>query len=191
MSLRERKKIRTKETIRRHALRLFTERGYAETTVEQVAEAAEVSPSTVFRYFATKERLIVSEGADPAVADAFRAQPADLSPIQAVRAAFRTAFAGLSEVELAERRDTRLLVLTVPELWAASLDNIKANQEMLASLVAERTGRAEDDPAVLSFAGAVFGIVLQVWLSWSARPELPELSTLDEALGYLERGLPL
>ncbi|MDR4215793.1 helix-turn-helix transcriptional regulator, partial [Bacillus paralicheniformis] len=57
--LRERKKTRTKTTIQQHALRLFKEQGYQATTVEQVAAAAEVAPSTVFRYFPTKEDLAV------------------------------------------------------------------------------------------------------------------------------------
>ncbi|HZC12209.1 MAG TPA: TetR family transcriptional regulator, partial [Mycobacterium sp.] len=57
--LRERKKIRTRETIRREAFRLIQENGYAATTVEQIAEAAEVSPSTFFRYFPTKESVLL------------------------------------------------------------------------------------------------------------------------------------
>jgi transcriptional regulator GlxA family with amidase domain len=52
--LRERKKTKTRAAIREHALRLFREQGYEATTVEQIAEAAEVSHSTFFRYFPTK-----------------------------------------------------------------------------------------------------------------------------------------
>lgn len=189
--LRAKKKAKTRSAIQRQALRLFATQGYESTTVEQIAEAAEVSPSTVFRYFPTKEKLVVSDGYAPEVVEAFRAQPAGLSPLQAVRAAIRMAFEGMSGEEVAERRQLQELVLTVPELWAASLDNIKQTQRMLAELVAEQSGRAPDDAEVRSFTGAVFGVLLEVWLRWADDPDLDALEALDRGLAHLEAGLPL
>ena len=57
----ERKKARTRAAIREHAFRLFREQGYDATTVDQIAEAAEVSPSTFFRYFPTKEDVVLQD----------------------------------------------------------------------------------------------------------------------------------
>ena len=79
--LRERKKARTRAAIREHALRLFREQGYDATTVEQIAEAAEVSPSTFFRYFPTKEDVVLQDDMELLWIDALRAQPAGLSTI--------------------------------------------------------------------------------------------------------------
>jgi AcrR family transcriptional regulator len=59
--LRERKKQKTRETIARVALELFDERGYEHTTIAEIAEAAEVSPRTIFAYFPSKEDIFFCE----------------------------------------------------------------------------------------------------------------------------------
>src|ERR1700759_975209 len=87
VSLRERKKARTRASLREHALRLFREQGYQATTVEQIAAAAEVSPSTFFRYFPTKEDVVLQDDMDTRMLEALARQPSELSPIAAVRAA--------------------------------------------------------------------------------------------------------
>jgi hypothetical protein len=82
IGLRERKKAKTRAAIQHHALRLFREHGYEETTVEQIAEAAEVSESTLYRYFPTKEDLVLWDEFDPLLIEAFRAQPPELTPLE-------------------------------------------------------------------------------------------------------------
>ena len=83
--LRERKKARTRAAIQHEALRLFREKGYEETTVDQIAEAVEISPSTFFRYFGTKEDVVLTDDYDVVLVEQYRAQPPDLGPVQALR----------------------------------------------------------------------------------------------------------
>src|SRR4051794_30045352 len=119
--LRERKKAKTKAALQRHAVRLFRDQGYDATTVEQIAEAAEVSTSTVFRYFPTKEDLITWDDYDPFFVAAFQSQPAGMGVIEAMRHALRETFSDLSDAELALQRERTLLTLSVPALWGANL----------------------------------------------------------------------
>jgi AcrR family transcriptional regulator len=188
--LRERKKARTRASIQEHAVRLFRAQGYDATTVEQIAEAAEVSPSTVFRYFPTKEDLVISDEYDPVLIAAFRAQPPELGPIPVLRGALRATFAGMSAGELAVQRERVLLTLSVPALWGANLANLTGTLRMLTDLVAAREGRSVDDIAVRTFSGAVFGVMAEVMFRWAEEPDMDIPAELDRALAQLEAGLP-
>lgn len=187
--LRERKKARTKFAIQQHAIRLFHEQGYAATTVEQVAEAAEVSPSTVFRYFPTKEDLVVTDEYDPIIFAAFARQPSELTLIQAWRGALRDAIAELAAEDARTQRDRGLLLLTVPELWGATLHDTKKSLETMIRLSAERVGRSPDDPALRATVGAMLGVLLVAALDWAKDPDPTMMAQLDRSLALLEDGL--
>jgi AcrR family transcriptional regulator len=193
--LRERKKARTRAAIREHALRLFRQQGYDATTVEQIAEAADVSPSTFFRYFTTKEDVVLQDELDVLAIGAFEAQPADLSPVAAFRAAAREAFASLGSEELARLRETAELTLTVPELRARAMDEFARTIGVIAEAVARRSGRDPDDFAVRVLAGAVVGVIMAAtmpWEHWAAEDLGTDMLTrIDAALCQLEDGLPL
>src|SRR5271166_1719876 len=102
--LRERKKARTRAAIQQQALQLFGKQGYASTTIEQIAAAVEVSPSTFFRYFPTKEDVVLYDELDPLLIAAFEGQPPSMSPIQAMRGAMRAVFAELSGEEMEQQQ---------------------------------------------------------------------------------------
>src|SRR6185369_2702820 len=99
LGLRDRKKIKTRESIRREAMRLIEENGYASTTVEQIAEAAEVSPSTFFRYFPSKEMVLMANDLDRVTIEALEQQPSDMPSLQAFRRALQITMATVSEDE--------------------------------------------------------------------------------------------
>jgi len=187
-SLRERKKAKTRAAIQQHALRLFREQGYHATTVEQIAEAAEVSPSTFFRYFPTKESVVLEDDYDPLLIEAFKKQPDELSSIQALRNAMKEVFANLSDAEHQALRERMELWMAIPELRAAALNHFTENASMIAKLVAERTGREINDPLVLAFTGSVLGIAVSVRYFCAQNPDADFMAVYDEALAHLEKG---
>jgi AcrR family transcriptional regulator len=187
--LRERKKARTRAAIRAHALRLIHEQGYDATTVEQIAEAAEVSPSTFFRYFPTKEDVVLQDDMDLLWIDAYRAQPAGLTPIAAMRAALHEAFSNMSEDDLAVLRQTMDLA-AIPAVRARMLDEFARTTQVLATAIAERSGRAPDDFAVVTVAGAVLGVAMAAW--FTAADDIQAFADrYENGLALLEAGLPL
>ncbi len=154
VSLRERKKARTRAALREHALRLFREQGYQATTVEQIAAAAEVSPSTFFRYFPTKEDVVLQDDMDTRMIAALEQQPAGLGPVAAIRAAVRQVSSSYTAADLDVLRETTALTMTVPEIRARALDEFARAIGGIAEAVAKRAGRGADDLAVRTAAGA-------------------------------------
>ena len=155
--LRERKKARTRATIQREALRLFRAQGYAETSVEQIAAAAEVSPSTFFRYYPTKEETVLADFVDESTMVAFEAAPAELDVLDALLFAVEHSFGRLSPEDLELERLRNELIRTVPELRRGQLAELVRPVRLLASAICRREGRPEDDPDLTAYAGALVG----------------------------------
>lgn len=189
--LRQRKKAKTRAVIQHHALRLFQQQGYNATTVEQIAEAAEISPSTFFRYFATKEDVALWDDLDPQLIATFEAQPAAWGPIQTLRSTLREVFAALPADEAAEQWERARLVLTTPELRMRMLDQFASTIDLIADLVAKRVGRRADEFAVRTFAGAILGVMFAAMFAHVEDPPAEYLAILDASLAQLEAGLPL
>jgi AcrR family transcriptional regulator len=188
--LRERKKARTRAAIREHALRLFREQGYDATTVEQIAEAAEVSPSTFFRYFPTKEDVVLQDDMDLLWMDVFRAQPPDLGPIAAMRTAVRSAFANMAASEFDQLRETMDLTMAIPAVQARMMEEFARTTQRIAEAVAERSGKDASDFAVKALAGAVVGIAMAAWFDHPG--DLDGFGgRFERGLALLEAGLPL
>ncbi|HXM58992.1 MAG TPA: TetR family transcriptional regulator [Candidatus Dormibacteraeota bacterium] len=191
LGLRERKKARTRAAIQRHALRLFKEQGYDATTVSQIADAVEISESTFFRYFPTKEAVVLWDELDPAFEAAFRAQPPDIGPVAALRAAMRAVFDRLPESELVEQRERWTLAMAIPQLRAAMVDQFTGAIDQICGMVAERTSRRPDDFPVVALAGAIVGVVMAVVITAADDPSADFIDLADRAFAQLEAGLPI
>jgi AcrR family transcriptional regulator len=186
LGLRDRKKIKTRDTIRREAMRLIEENGYANTTVEQIAEAAEVSPSTFFRYFPSKEMVLMANDLDLVTVEALEKQPPDMPSLQAFRRALEITMATLSEAEWRFERARIRMVLSIPELKAAQFDEYRRTATALTEADCRRTGRAPNDFEVRVFVGALAGGLMAVLDHASGVPE-----RMYRALDFMEAGMPL
>lgn len=190
--LRERKKASARVEIQRRALLLFGSAGYQATTVEQVAEAAQVSPRTVFRYFPTKESLLVLDDYLSLATDVLRGfedGPPEVGAAEALRAAIRAASDGLPGEDRAARQERDVLLVSVPELWSANTGLIRRALDLLGAATARRSGRGPADPAIRAFTGAVLGIAVQAFLD--ASPGHDPGQALDDGLQQLEHGFRL
>jgi len=192
MGLRERKKARTRAAIRTEAMRLFRERGYAATTIEQIAAAADISPATFFRYYPTKEDVVLQDDLDVLLPEAVEAQPPSLGPIAAVRAAVAQALSPMGPADLDRLQETITLSASVPEIRARAADEFTRTIEVMAAPLARRARRSPDDPAVRHVAGAVIGVI---WAATMVPPVSDDpadlVDRIDVALAHLEQGLAL
>jgi AcrR family transcriptional regulator len=189
--LRERKKAKTRAAIQEHALRLFREQGYEATTIEQIAEAAEVSPSTFFRYFPTKEDVVAYDALDPLVMEAWRAQSKELSPIAAIRLAMREVAVSMTQSQAEELMDRGRLLFSVPELRQAAISELLRSGAMVTDELAARLGRPADDFELRVFGGAIMGAMMAAMLPLLEHPSQDILESADRALEFVEKGMPL
>ncbi|MEV3989423.1 TetR family transcriptional regulator [Streptomyces sp. NPDC049837] len=192
MGLRERKKLKTRIAIRRATYRLIAEQGYEATTVEQIAEAAEVSPSTVFRYFPTKEDIVLTDEYDPVIEKALAERPAGEDPLESLRVVMTRATAALLEHEPEEMRERARLMVEVPAIRARMTETMAETSQVLARLLADRTGRAADDLEVRVFTAAVMSALCEATAYWAERDQRDDLVALvHRTLDTLRGGLSL
>ncbi|HUA09312.1 MAG TPA: TetR family transcriptional regulator [Candidatus Acidoferrales bacterium] len=163
--LRAKKKEHARATIQKEALRLFIDQGYDQTTVEQIAESAGVSPATVYRYFMSKEDLVVTDDYDPLFVSSILERPAGEPLIDSIRAVMT----GLLKYF---ERDRELLIARhelrrrTPALQAAHIEEQERSIELFASLIARHVRRPIDDIDVRIACGALVGAMQEAFGQW-------------------------
>lgn len=196
IGLRERKKARTRESLAAAALDLFAQQGFDATTIEEIADACEVSPRTFFRYFPTKEAVLFGDGEArcAALVTALAAQPLDATPLDALHAA-------MVELALSYRDDRAVLVLRKKvlqesvQLRAYKAEHQRGWEEAVTEELARRA-RAVKQPMsrfelrlVSGVAVAALRAALDTWIDDRRAPALDVL--VDRAFTELGRGLRL
>jgi AcrR family transcriptional regulator len=200
VSLRERKKLATRRLLRRAALDLVSERGLSNVTVEDIAEAADVSPRTFFNYFSSKEAALF--GGDPERAAELRERLVSGAPGKSALDALRQVLAQDSEEMADELRALggdpadwlrRMKVArTDPHVRAAHAGQMAMIERALAEGLAARLGAdQETDPYPGVLAAAAVGVVRACLTFWAGSGGATSLGKLiDQAFQALASGLP-
>lgn len=182
--LRERKKLATRQALSAAAIRLALEQGFDNLRVEDIAEAAGVSPRTFNNYFSSREEAIVAARAAQIerMARALVARPAEESLLEALG----NAMTAEPDQARESSRDVVRLFLCNPTLHGAFLRNAAQTNSPMIEAVARRTGTSADDllpNVVTSAALGAMRAAMQKWLSDEESP--PFKALLRDALNQL------
>jgi AcrR family transcriptional regulator len=184
--LRERKKLKLRRAIQAEALRLFAAQGYEQTTVEQIAAAAETSTTTFYRYFPTKEDVVLDDDYDAIVEATIAGRPSG----EALADTFRAAAAAVAAATEADQENNlaRLsLIGTSVVLDARHAGEERRSVALIARLLADRTGRTADDYEVQLTAAAVMAVLFTASRRWAAgHGTVPFRTLVDQAVAIVE-----
>ncbi|MFI6393613.1 TetR/AcrR family transcriptional regulator [Nonomuraea sp. NPDC050540] len=184
-SLRDRRRIETRQAIQAHAIRLFLDQGYDATTVTGVAEAAGVSAMTVYRHFATKEDLVLYDDYDQVTAATVTARPETESLHERIGLALVEMAATAIAAEKAMLLARLSLMISVPALRAHHLDSQYATQSAIVTALCGPSPDPAEEFRVRATAGACLGathVALVRWAESDGHADLPGL--MRQALGF-------
>lgn len=191
LGLRERKKIKTRMAIRSATYELIEDQGYDATTIEQIAERAEVSQSTVFRYFPTKEDIVLTDEYDALMEEELRTRPVDEPWIDSLRYVVTKAIGVTAAEEPGVIRLRSRLMLEVPAVRSRMIESMSETGRLLCRVLAERTGRDSTDLEVRVYAMSLIGGLAEISIYWAENNYEDDLTELvNRALNVLEHGLP-
>lgn len=182
---RERKKAATRKAISDAATQLFVERGFDEVSIREVADAADVSPTTVFAHFPQKEALVFDE--DDAQRDmlvaAVRDRPEGMSVSDALRDLYRRELIGLAfDPTGAHRRQFMQLITDTPALRDYASRMWLRHEDALAAAIAETTGQSEPDAETRVYARMVLQLQILAFEHDDAA------ATIEAGFRIFERG---
>lgn len=172
---------RTRARLLESALELFADRGYESTSVAQIAERAGVSEMTFFRYFPSKESVLLDDPYDPLIAAAVGEQSRELDPLTRVARGIRAAWHGMPITESAEVRERMRIAAHSPSLRGVMLRNTAQTEAAIVGAL------GDVDPVVARVAAsAAMASITTALLEWSLADTGELGEALDAALDVLE-----
>ena len=190
LPVRERTRRAVRGELAQLAVSLFVEKGYDETTIDDLAAAAGMSKRTFFRYFASKEELVMGkyEFFGQQLAEDLAARPAGEPLWVSLRQIFgRVADHVENDARRAESVAMEKIVRDHPTLNASYLERVSRMQELVLDEVRTRTGRSDPaDPRTAAIVGAAFSCLIAAWSTWLTTDQAKPFGVLlDQALGAI------
>ncbi|HEX4491489.1 MAG TPA: TetR family transcriptional regulator [Acidimicrobiia bacterium] len=193
VGLRERKKERTREALEAAALDLFERKGFDHTTVEEIADACDVSRRTFFRYFASKEEAFAGDKAEKSalVASLLAARPADEAPLESVRFVVRNFCAQMGRDKEATLRRLRIAAAS-HDLHQLQVESYDERTDGLVDALVARNGSPVDPETrlqmrlVIGAAMVVMRSAAEQWLASDGGGDLEDI--VDRGFDLLAAG---
>jgi AcrR family transcriptional regulator len=177
--LRERKKLRTRQTISRVALELFERNGYQATTLAEIAERAEISPSTLYAYFPTKEDILLHPLAavTAAAKQHLLEQPAE--PVVDALQAWVVSMPSLFDGDTTSIRRRRTLIEGDPSLQMLERMHLVRLEDVLAEAFARDLRETAGDLRSRLMASVTVQGLRAIWFWWYKRHAEGELDVRE------------
>ncbi|WP_291378340.1 TetR/AcrR family transcriptional regulator [Demequina sp.] len=190
--LRERKRLAAMQRIQAVALALFEEHGFTAVTVERIADAADVSPSSVYRYFGTKEQIVLWDEYDPVWVERIANDLPGKTLFDAMRHAVDALVSGAfgSDEALIRRRVT--LMMEEPSIEASSALSSYRAAEAFGAALSARLGKEHGDLRVQLFSHAIVGAItggIHHWYESGFTTPLQHI--FEQGLASFENGFDL
>jgi AcrR family transcriptional regulator len=187
--LRERKRISTRRALEEAALALFSQRGFSRTTIDEIASRAEVSRSTFFRYFGSKESVLFAPDDEAArhFLELISARPVEEGPLVAFEQALLVLAAGTADrFERDVLRAREDLIANDPHLRAKRAEHLTKWTERFAQTLAHRDGEREPGPAHRLASWVGVAVVQEMGEEWRRAPrELDSVQLVRERFAVL------
>lgn len=194
---RERKKAATRSNLEEASFRLFASQGYDETTLQDITEAADVAPRTFFRYFASKEELILGSAAEmeESMTSLLGARPQSEPMLDGILAALECLDPEGASTSDPVQRERLLLRFRImgesPAVRAGLLDSYGVMERAIAAFVAQRTGADAvldlEPPMIAASIVAAVRVSVTCWAARGGGDDLAELFAV--AVGFALDGL--
>jgi AcrR family transcriptional regulator len=192
VGLRERKKEKTRAALVRSALRQFTKRGFDHVTVEDIAQACDVSPRTFFRYFASKEDVLFADSdiQRARLLGVLASQPADMPPLRGLQAAVLTVAADYAE-HLEPILLRHRIVAATPCLRTRAAERLQGWEGLVLDEL-RASGRTDgmselDLRLTVAAVTTALRVSTELWMEGGGECDLPQL--LNATLERLRAGL--